>query len=46
MSLRNRAKIGDYVVVSSYIYANKKDGYKATPITDNRLDCRHCTFFK
>ena len=27
-----RAKIGDYVVVSSYIYANKKDGYKATPI--------------
>lgn len=27
-----RAKIGDYVVVSSYIYANKKDGYKAIPI--------------
>lgn len=27
-----RAKIGDYVVVSSYIYANKKDGYKATPV--------------
>ena len=27
-----RAKIGSYVVVSSYIYANKKDGYKATPI--------------
>ena len=27
-----RAKIGDYVVVSSYIYANKKDDYKATPI--------------
>ena len=27
-----RAKIGDYVVISSYIYANKKDGYKATPI--------------
>ena len=27
-----RAKIGQYVVVSSYIYANKKDGYKATPI--------------
>ena len=27
-----RAKLGDYVVVSSYIYANKKDGYKATPI--------------
>ena len=27
-----RAKIGDYVVVSSYIYATKKDGYKATPI--------------
>ena len=27
-----RAKIGDYVVVSSYIYANRKDGYKATPI--------------
>jgi len=27
-----RAKIGDYVVVSSYIYANKKDGYKTTPI--------------
>ena len=27
-----RAKIGDYVVVSSYIYANKQDGYKATPI--------------
>ena len=27
-----RAKIGDYVVVSSYIYANKRDGYKATPI--------------
>ncbi len=27
-----RAKIGDYVVVSSYIYANKKDGYKQTPI--------------
>ena len=27
-----RAKIGNYVVVSSYIYANKKDGYKATPI--------------
>ena len=27
-----RAKIGDYVVVSSYIYANKQDGYKATPV--------------
>lgn len=27
-----RAKVGDYVVVSSYIYANKKDGYKPTPI--------------
>ena len=27
-----RAKIGDYVVVSSYIYANKKDGYHATPV--------------
>lgn len=27
-----RAKIGDYVVVSSYIYAPKKDGYKATPV--------------
>ena len=27
-----RAKIDDYVVVSSYIYANKKDNYKATPI--------------
>ena len=27
-----RAKIGDYVVVSSYIYANKKDGYQPTPI--------------
>ena len=27
-----RARVGDYVVVSSYIYANKKDGYKATPI--------------
>ena len=27
-----RAKIGDYVVVSSYIYANKKDGYKTVPI--------------
>ena len=27
-----RAKIGDYVVVSSYIYANKKDNYKATPV--------------
>ena len=27
-----RAKIGDYVVISSYIYANKKDGYKATPV--------------
>jgi hypothetical protein len=27
-----RAKIGDYVVVSSYIYANKKDDYKPTPI--------------
>ena len=27
-----RAKIGDYVVVSSYIYANKKDGYHQTPI--------------
>ena len=27
-----RAKIGDYVVVSSYIYANKKDGYRAVPI--------------
>ena len=26
------SKIGDYVVVSSYIYANKKDAYKATPI--------------
>ena len=27
-----RAKIGDYVVVSSYIYANKKGKYKATPV--------------
>ena len=27
-----RAKIGDYVAVSSYIYANKKDGYKSIPI--------------
>ena len=27
-----RVKIGDYVVVSSYVYANKKGGYKATPI--------------
>ena len=27
-----RAKIGDYVVVSSYIYANKKDGYQTVPI--------------
>lgn len=27
-----RAKIDDYVVISSYIYANKKDGYKATPV--------------
>lgn len=27
-----RAKIGDYAVVSSYIYANKKDGYKPIPI--------------
>ena len=27
-----RAKIGDYVVVSSYIYATKKDNYKAIPI--------------
>lgn len=27
-----RAKIGDYVVVSSYIYANKKDGYHPTPV--------------
>lgn len=27
-----RAKIGNYVVVSSYIYANKKDGYAATPV--------------
>ena len=27
-----RAKIGDYVVVSSYIYANKKDGYHPIPI--------------
>lgn len=27
-----RAKIGDYVVVSSYIYANRKDGYQATPV--------------
>ena len=27
-----RAKIGDYVIVSSYIYANKKDGYKTVPI--------------
>lgn len=27
-----RAKIGDYVVVSSYIYANKKDGYHETPV--------------
>jgi len=27
-----RAKIEDYVVVSSYIYANKKDRYKAIPI--------------
>lgn len=44
-----RAKVGDYVVVSSYIYANKKDGYKATPIfmlakdgkilADNAAEC-------
>ena len=27
-----RAKIGDYVVVSAYIYATKKDAYKATPV--------------
>ena len=27
-----RAKIGDYVVVSAYIYANKKDGYHETPV--------------
>ena len=27
-----RAKIGDYVVVSSYIYANKKDRYQTVPI--------------
>ncbi len=27
-----RAKIGDYVVVSAYIYANKKDGYHPTPV--------------
>lgn len=27
-----RAKIGDYVVVSAYIYANKKDEYVPTPI--------------
>ena len=27
-----RAKIDNYVVISSYIYANKKDGYKATPV--------------
>lgn len=27
-----RAKIGDYVVVSSYIYATKKDKYQQTPI--------------
>ena len=27
-----RAKVGDYVVVSSYIYANKKDNYAATPV--------------
>lgn len=27
-----RAKIGNYVVISSYIYANKKDAYKATPV--------------
>ena len=27
-----RAKIGDYVVVSSYIYATKKDKYKPIPI--------------
>lgn len=27
-----RAKIGDYVVVSSYIYASKKGNYKATPV--------------
>lgn len=27
-----RAKVGDYVVVSSYIYANKKYGYAPTPI--------------
>ena len=27
-----RAKIGDYVVVSSYVYATKKDNYKGTPI--------------
>ena len=27
-----RAKIGDYVVVSSYIYANREDGYQATPV--------------
>lgn len=27
-----RAKVGDFVVVSSYIYANKKCGYTPTPI--------------
>ncbi len=27
-----RAKVGDYVVVSSYIYANKKCGFAPTPI--------------
>ncbi len=27
-----RAKVGDYVVVSSYIYANKQCGYAPTPI--------------
>ena len=38
-----RAKIGDYVVVSSYIYANKKDGYKATPIFMLAKDCKILT---
>ncbi len=38
-----RAKVGDYVVVSSYIYANKKCGYAPTPIfmlaKDGKLLC-------
>ncbi len=38
-----RAKVGDYVVVSSYIYAGKRYGYASTPIfmlaKDGRILC-------